>query len=331
MSRLIQWTKLFLLVSPLFLLLGCQLRPAISDDAVYVRGIVRQVDNHYQYRPCGRDGWFPLQRLSENVKSRYRERLGAGSGAPLYLEGWHEIGSKVSFDKLMLIGGDLGACTINLDGVDLRASGNDPAWLIDLRPEQLVLHLYQRNETWKFHRPEFPEIHGNDWVWNTSVKTRGRTRRLALTVSRTPCEDEYGVWFALSAELSFKGQSYKGCARYGDLGVLGLFSEYHTRPQLLTTARLKLKTDHSAVWTVDRNNGQRVEKRTAHWEMRNGRLLLSLDADNRGRGDVVLLWRFDHIGNLVLLSSSERYGKGLILVRGGGSLQWSSAHRDQLP
>lgn len=97
-----------------------------------------------------------------------------------------------------------------LRGVDVRAIGQEPGWIVELRQEdRLVAVLDYGARSLSAPAPP-PQVEDGATVWRTTSGSRSVTLRL----DDTPCRDAMsGRPFPATARLTIDGEAWIGCAR----------------------------------------------------------------------------------------------------------------------
>ncbi|MEQ1820049.1 MAG: hypothetical protein ABL871_15715 [Terricaulis sp.] len=96
-------------------------------------------------------------------------------------------------------------------GVDFRAVGQEPGWIVDIYTQNRIVALLDYGQT----LIEFPRA-------NPTSPTEGATRyetqtdghTLSITIRRSPCEDAMsGETYPTSVDLVIDGRTLNGCGR----------------------------------------------------------------------------------------------------------------------
>lgn len=96
-------------------------------------------------------------------------------------------------------------------GVDFRAVGQEPGWIIDIYTQDRIVALLDYGETLiQLPRPE--PTHPAEGA--TRYETQGGGHTLSLTIRRAPCEDAMsGEPYPSTVEVVVDGRTLQGCGR----------------------------------------------------------------------------------------------------------------------
>ncbi len=96
-------------------------------------------------------------------------------------------------------------------GVDFRAVGQEPGWIVDIYTEGRIIALLDYGETRiEFPRPE--PTYPAEGATRFEAQTDGHT--LSITYRRAPCEDVMsGEPYPSSVEVVVDGRTLTGCGR----------------------------------------------------------------------------------------------------------------------
>lgn len=100
-----------------------------------------------------------------------------------------------------------------LTGVDFRALGNKPSWLLEIvKGENIIFaNYYDKVNRYMFTRPE-PEI--DQAARKTVFKVNNKEHSLSVTIIGTPCKDTLSSeLFDFSVAVELDDQLFSGCGR----------------------------------------------------------------------------------------------------------------------
>ncbi len=202
------------------LLGGCQLfseAPVAPADEVRLQGQLRLQDGQWLLRPCGEARLFQLDSRQLPGFNQELQRLAEDAGPVLfadlagYLQAAAQQDGLLQLTQRWRLQGEGPACNdVAFSRLLLRATGNEPAWSIQLgqrglllsRPGQPALALPYIEE-------QLP-----DGRLQVSSQADGEDIQLWLVSAR--CVDSMtGAISHLRAELRLNGQRHTGCAYFG--------------------------------------------------------------------------------------------------------------------
>jgi putative lipoprotein len=202
--------------------------PGLSDAVVQgtFRGMaVYDVDANPRFEPCGELASAPLALVDSSdgdLTAAYQELAGE-PGAPLYVEVQGRVepadggGPGPDYERQLVVIAVRRAsmitagCEEALDGVEFRATGNEPFWALQVTTSGITLERMDR-ETIQF--PYSPPV---DSAGLRIYRTQGANgMQLRLALQETRCQDGMsGFWFAFSANVTLDGETLRGCAAEG--------------------------------------------------------------------------------------------------------------------
>jgi uncharacterized membrane protein len=96
-------------------------------------------------------------------------------------------------------------------GVDFRAIGQEPGWIIDVYAQDRIVALLDYGQS----RLEFPRSEPTYPVeGSTRYETQANGHTLAITIRRFPCEDAMsGEPYPSTVEVVVDGRTLNGCGR----------------------------------------------------------------------------------------------------------------------
>lgn len=95
-------------------------------------------------------------------------------------------------------------------GVELRALGQEPGWILDIHPERWIRYIGDYGETRVVFPPVRPEVEGDTLTFRTGAG--GHT--LEAVVRRAPCRDAMsGHAFTHTVTVRVGGRELHGCGR----------------------------------------------------------------------------------------------------------------------
>ncbi len=96
-------------------------------------------------------------------------------------------------------------------GVDFRAVGQEPGWMLDIYREDAIRLLWDYGEnvaTFPLAAPTYPAEGA------TRYDSQGEGRTLAVTIRRAPCQDVMsGEAYPSTVEVVIDGRTLTGCGR----------------------------------------------------------------------------------------------------------------------
>ncbi|MGD9966753.1 MAG: COG3650 family protein [Hyphomonadaceae bacterium] len=96
-------------------------------------------------------------------------------------------------------------------GVDFRAVGQEPGWMVDIYTANRIVALLDYGESLiEFPRPEpsYP-VEGS-----TSYQTQADGHTLSITIRRSPCQDAMsGEAYPTTVDVVVDGRALNGCGR----------------------------------------------------------------------------------------------------------------------
>jgi uncharacterized membrane protein len=96
-------------------------------------------------------------------------------------------------------------------GVDFRAVGQEPGWIVDIYTQNRIVALLDYGET----LIEFPRTNPTspaEGATRYETQTDGHT--LSITIQRAPCEDAMsGEAYPARVDLVIDGRTLNGCGR----------------------------------------------------------------------------------------------------------------------
>jgi len=174
-------------------------------------------------RPCGAEQavwaidstglmWEMHQELAPHVEP-YEEIfvvvLGHGGDAPTDGFGADYPGSFV-VDKVLYAAGEGFGCSLELDSIHYRASGNEPFWTLLLTGSAIeLIRMGEAGRTWN-------EIQSRSTDSGVTYVGEASGSNVAVTISQEPCRDSMsGAFFAYRATVVVSGETLDGCALRG--------------------------------------------------------------------------------------------------------------------
>jgi uncharacterized membrane protein len=96
-------------------------------------------------------------------------------------------------------------------GVDFRAVGQEPGWMIDVYTQNRIVALLDYGET----LIEFPRTEPSSSAeGSTRYETQANGHTLSVTIRRIPCEDAMsGEAYPSAVEVVIDGRTLNGCGR----------------------------------------------------------------------------------------------------------------------
>ncbi|MBY0563369.1 MAG: hypothetical protein K2P58_04200 [Hyphomonadaceae bacterium] len=96
-------------------------------------------------------------------------------------------------------------------GVDFRAVGQEPGWLLDIHQSERIVLVWDYGEngaSFPLTEPTYPQEGA------THYETQAGGRTLQITIRRMPCEDAMsGEAFPAQVEAVIDGRTLSGCGR----------------------------------------------------------------------------------------------------------------------
>ncbi|MGB0467660.1 MAG: hypothetical protein ACPGF7_09065 [Pontibacterium sp.] len=308
--------RFFVVVILVSYLSACQTLPARTNPLNFQRGIVVRESGELFLRPCFstekyriyddtgdlRD-WFA--KAPQVVQQVYVELMARPAEAKQ---------DSLHIQKVLMAGFQPRACEFELNGNRFRAAGVEPFWIADIRREGIRVQGYKGLNRLLFPVAD-PGQQGNDRVWRSQL-TAQKVYRLKLTLTEKPCYDAYGMRYRYQADLLLNKESFKGCARDGNLGQRTLPGVYLPQnPQQLM--RLQLQPDGGALLSegVQEQGNTIVSHTKGRWTLAEpGQVRLVLDGENKTRR----VWLFSRVrdGSLALMRRGQaNHRTGLTLHR----------------
>jgi uncharacterized membrane protein len=101
--------------------------------------------------------------------------------------------------------------TARAAGVDFRAVGQEPGWIVDIYTQDRIVALLDYRET----RLEFPRTEPTYPVeGSTHYESQANGHTLSITYRRFPCEDAMsGQAYPSAVEVVVDGRTLNGCGR----------------------------------------------------------------------------------------------------------------------
>jgi uncharacterized membrane protein len=101
--------------------------------------------------------------------------------------------------------------TARAAGVDFRAIGQEPGWIVDVYTQERIVALIDYGQT----RLEFPRTEPTYPVeGSTRYQTQANGHALSITYRRFPCEDAMsGEAYPSAVEVVVDGRTLNGCGR----------------------------------------------------------------------------------------------------------------------
>lgn len=96
-------------------------------------------------------------------------------------------------------------------GVDFRAVGQEPGWMLDIYRADRIVLLWDYGE----HRFEFPRVDPTDpQEFAQRYETNAGGHTLVVTTRRAPCEDAMsGAPYPATVEVVIDGRTLNGCGK----------------------------------------------------------------------------------------------------------------------
>ncbi len=96
-------------------------------------------------------------------------------------------------------------------GIDFRAIGQEPGWIVDIYTQGRIVALLDYGET-LIEFPRTDPTHPAEGA--TRYETQTTSHSLSITILRTPCQDAMsGDPYPTSVELVVDGRALTGCGR----------------------------------------------------------------------------------------------------------------------
>lgn len=101
--------------------------------------------------------------------------------------------------------------TARAAGVDFRAIGQEPGWIVDIYTQDRIVALLDYGQT----RLEFPRAEPTSPAeGSTRFESQANGHTLSITYRRVPCEDVMsGEPFPSAVDVVIDGRSLSGCGR----------------------------------------------------------------------------------------------------------------------
>jgi|GEM_PF-1329463 len=309
------------------LLAGCAAAPQkVVNSTEFVRGMVSYFDGFYYVDTCYTQDRTQLAD-PDGLLQRHFPAVNQEQAPPIYMEigGQRDSDGRWLVQEMHVAGGSRDACKHELHSIDLRAAG-EPEWVADLVGDRLQIQVMDQLallslDVEYFRDPRF----GDEWKGELRNKL-GKHYDVELTVRRQPCEDQYQVWYGLTATLLVNDQLYKGCARRGSLAARSLHGIYSnelpTGDQPGVFVVLELRSEGQLLLTYDYRNGQPLIIQRGNWQLtESGRVMLNV-AEQDGRAEQkVMLFSRPATGGLELEGFDSLFGRqGVTLYPAGRSL-----------
>ncbi|HET8727046.1 MAG TPA: hypothetical protein VFO41_06005 [Alphaproteobacteria bacterium] len=99
-----------------------------------------------------------------------------------------------------------------LRGVDFRAIGQEPGWLVDIEDGERITVLTDYGQSRTIVPAPAPETDGQA---RTTYFVATGTHTLTVVLEDAPCQDVMsGEAFPVTVTMELDGQAYRGCGRY---------------------------------------------------------------------------------------------------------------------
>ncbi|WP_457597229.1 COG3650 family protein [Hydrogenimonas sp.] len=145
------------------------------------------------------------------IDARRGPRTYLGEGVRLRLEGeeatlWWRGEHRCRYDRKAAIWEDA-----KLRGVDFRAVGQEPPWILELSGQSATFYLGYDRRTYRFGRLR---VVSNQKPPETRIEGESGGHRLRVTLTPGPCMDAMsGEPFETRVEIVFDGRKLSGCGR----------------------------------------------------------------------------------------------------------------------
>lgn len=272
-----------------------------------------------QFKPC----YVKRTEIVHDLTGRLTKRLRKSDLPSVYAELSGERtspGEPWVINKVHLLGGNQATCYHELSGNVLRAAGNKPLWIADIRDDGIYVKHFQRLSSLVFPLVE-PVNTGNGQSWSSRLQGIEQ-HTLILNVTNDLCNDRYGVVYEFSAEMELNGRLYSGCARQGRLDERSLPGLYSAQlPSMKSTNHyitMDLTGSGDVRLTHDYRNNQSLLVKKGKWEeLSKGKIIVMIE-DDFSQAQEVLVFERDKRGRLSLKGFHAEYGRsGLIFERLG--------------
>ncbi|WP_417222076.1 hypothetical protein [Amphritea sp.] len=314
-------------ISPLLMTLmlaGCAVekpKPFPSQAPLQsLSGVVVESQDQLWFQPCHEKRWWPLQDFTEQqALTEYYQRFTEFSKKELYMElqGAVEpaLDNRLLVKQIDTVGGTAATCNFRLDGIVYRAASSDPYWVADIRTDHVVVKSIKPLGRYRFKtlgESEAKDSKDDDTEVETPFPVIARYQEVKpskkpfqITIMQQRCIDSAsGTLLPLTAQMTFFGQQYSGCARQGHTAIEAVTGLYWYQPPEGHQVMFKLSDDNQ-VQLVSRDAAGKVVTEKGRWQyLQSGKLIFSmLDANQH---EYLMLFRRTTAGPLVLQTGSER-------------------------
>ncbi|RTE66388.1 hypothetical protein EH243_07270 [Amphritea opalescens] len=328
-------------ISPLFMALivtGCAVdkpQPFPSQAPIQaLSGVIVERQEQLWFQPCHEKLWWPLQDFTPQQElTGYYQRFTQFSHKDLYVELQGAVDS--ALDNALLVkrvdtvGGTAATCHFRLDDILFRAASSEPHWVADIFADHVLVKSINPLGRFNFKVTDTPadtdsvdimfadkaEANSTDTVVahyrerregdRQHFQSSSRKAPFDITIIEKRCIDtESGTLLPLTAQMTFFGKSYEGCARQGRPAITELAGFYWYQPANGHQVMFKLSKDHR-VQLVSRDSSGKAVTEHGQWQyLQSGKLIFSMrDAQQQ---EYLMLFRRASSGQLVLQTGSDR-------------------------
>lgn len=310
-------------------LTGCAVDPTSSFPSQRslqsLTGVVLERQDQLWFQPCNEKLWWPLQDYTQQQElTKYYQQLTAFSDQELYVELQGVIDPGLDNSLLVkqvdTVGGTAATCHFRLPGVEYRAAGSQPYWLADIAVDRVVVKSIQPLGSFSFKTlkdaadsVEPAVLMGRDrgdFQPASPVVARYREVKpsrqpFQIRIRQQRCIDaENGTVLPLTAQMTFQGREYQGCARKGHPAEETLSGFYWYQSAAGEQVMFKLSDDHKVQLVSRDATGKAVTERGRWQYLQSGKLIFSMRDPKQH--EYLMLFRRLSAGQLVLQTGSER-------------------------
>lgn len=272
-------------------------------------GVMAEKQGKLWFRPCNERLWWLLKDYTEQqeIAGFYRQ-FTQDSKAELYIELQGAVDpeqeNSLLVSQLDTVGGTASTCNFQLRDIEFRAASSSPYWVADVGTKMTSVKSFKPAGSYHFFTQEGSSddpLVANIYREKTSVEQPLQIKIL----SRRCIDPENGTVLPFSAEMTFFGNIYKGCARKGHPSTEFLSGFYWYQPPGKYQVMFKISSDKRVQLVTRDARGSAVTERGVWQYLESGKLIFSMiDAKE---DEYLLLFRLGAEGRLILQTGSERY------------------------
>lgn len=329
-------------ISPVFMALiltGCAVdkpRPFPSQAPLQtLSGVIVERQEQLWFQPCYEKRWWPVQDFTvQQELTEYYQQFTKYSHKDLYVELQGAVDATLDNTLLVknvnTVGGTAATCHFRLDDILFRAAGSKPHWVADIYPDHVVVKSINPLGRFSFKttavttdshsadvifadeteaEPAYTVAHyresGDEKSGDKRRQPSSRKKPFDITIIEKRCVDTAsGTLLPLTAQMTFLGLSYEGCARQGRPAITEVAGFYWYQPQGGHQVMFKLSKDYK-VQLVSRDSLGKAVTEHGQWQyLQSGKLIFSMrDAEKH---EYLMLFRRASNGQLVLQTGSDR-------------------------